>query len=519
MEKIYTVDLSTGRIEHREYDIRREKLYGRGLAVALLAAETPLKTGRYAPENALVFAPGLFAGCRAPSAGRMTVLAKGGETSIQVCNVTGNMPQKLGSLNVCAVVIKGADRDGNAVLHIGEDGAELLHMPELGALYTDDLVTALKSRFGREAAIVGTGMAGDMRMPLSTFFCTYPDGEPEYSCPRSGFGDIPGSKGLRAVVVTGSAYFSRECAAPEEFARTGKELASLIVRNEICGSALPAHGSITLLRLLKSGGAMEKSPPPPRVAASEKRPSSRKKNYCCAPMCVIGCLNRHSAADGATYDAPDQSELVAALKNCFGIYDEDFTRRLQRRLRSLCLVLPEFVTAARSYFAAKGLAPSQPALLALVDEIERGSKAGRLIGSRTEGIAAAFPDNPALRKLTDRPAITDEKSFTVKMDLAYEELTRVDDMTLMYRQIFVLENLGICMFAAFALVSSMEAVELLARLFRCKTGLSGVTGATLIADAANCLAAESAYTAANGAAAPQTNIPSFTKVLYRYFSR
>ena len=105
------------------------------------------------------------------------------------------------------------------------------------------------------------------------------------------------------------------------------------------------------------------------------------------------------------------------------------------------------------------------------------------------------------------------------MDLAYEELAGVGDMTLMYRQIFILENLGICMFAAFALVNSMEAAELLARLFRCKTGLSGVTGATLIADAANCLAAERAYAAANGAAAPQTNVPSFTKVLYRYFSR
>ena len=95
-------------------------------------------------ENALVFVPGLFAGCRAPSSGRMTILSKGGPSSVQVCNVTGNMPQKLGSLNVCALVVKGRDDDGNAVLHIGSGGAELLHMHELGGLYTDGVIGALK---------------------------------------------------------------------------------------------------------------------------------------------------------------------------------------------------------------------------------------------------------------------------------------------------------------------------------------------------------------------------------------
>ena len=521
MERIYSVDLSTGHVEQREYDIRREGLYGRGLALKLLADATPPGTDRYAPENALVFVPGLFAGCRAPSAGRMTILTKGSLSFVQVCNVTGNMPQKLGSLNVCALVVKGRDDDGNAVLHIGSGGAELLHMHELGGLYTDGVISVLKGRFGREAAIVGTGMAGDMRLPLSTFFCTYPDGEPEYNCPRSGFGDIPGSKGLRAVVVTGGGYFSRECGAPGEFARAGKELASIIVRNEVCGSALPSQGSKALLTLLGEGGTLERRRKRRTldVSSSGGIPTGRKKNYCCAPMCVVGCLNRHGADGGKCYDAPDQSELEAALKSCFAIDDGPFVSELQRRLRSLCLVLPEFVTAARSYFAATGLEPSRSGLLALVDEIERGSAVGRLVGSRTEGIAAAFPRNEALRSLTDSPAIADESHFKVKMALEYKNLPDVDDTELMYCQIFVLENLGLCMFTAFALVNSMEAVELLARLFRCKTGLHCVTGADLIAHAADCIDREREYAVANGAQAPRINVPAFTRVLYRYFSR
>lgn len=383
-------------------------------------------------------------------------------------------------------------------------------------------LAALKTRFGREAAIIGTGMTGDMRMPLATFFCTYPDGEPEYSCPRSGFGDIPGSKGLRAVVVTGQDYFSRKCADPEGFAKAGKELASLIVSNEICGGALPSQGSTVLLKLLKNGAAPERAPCEKRAAraASAVTPSvGGRKNYRCAPMCVIGCLNRHSAADGRSCSAPDQSELESALKSCFSIDDEAFALRLQQRLRSLCLVPPEFVTAARSYFAATGRAPSRQALLDLTDEIERGSEAGRLVGSRTEGIATAFPGNKALCAPTDRPTVADAKSFRVKMNLAYPSLSGVDNMTVMYRQIFVLENLGVCMFAAFALVNSMAAAELLARLFCCKTGIRGVTGDDLIAHAADCIAREREYAAANGALSSPPNVPSFTKVLYRYFSR
>ena len=64
-----------------------------------------------------------------------------------------------------------------------------------------------------------------------------------------------------------------------------------------------------------------------------------------------------------------------------------------------------------------------------------------------------------------------------------------------------------------------QAAELLARLFCCKTGIRGVTGDDLIAHAADCIAREREYAAANGALSSPPNVPSFTKVLYRYFSR
>lgn len=516
METIYIADLSAGQLTARPYDILAQGDYGRGLAHRLLEEYASPRAGRLDPDNALVLVPGLFAGCPAPSAGRMTLLAKGGVHSVQVCNLTGNMPQKLGSLDIAGVVIKGKDPRGGAVLHLSGEGAELLHMPELSGLHTQDMLDRLKARFGREAAIVGTGMAGDMGMSLSTVFCTYPDGEPEYNCPRNGFGDVPGSKGLRAVVVTGRDYFARTCADRPAFQAAGKELAVHILDNEICSGALPSYGSVTLIRLLQQQQLPQQPPTPPKQVPRAK--PGCKINYCCAPMCVIGCLNRHSASTGEHYASPDQSELATALKNCFGMEDNDFVLRLQDRLRSLCLVSPEFVTAARCYFAATDTAPSPQALLDLVDEMERGTPTGRLVASRAQGVADAFPHRPELQALVDRPAIADEGDFTVKLSRPSPRFQALSDLELLYCQIFLLENLGLCLFASFALVNSGKALSLLAKLYRYRTG-QAVTGDELILYAQQCIRRELDYLRRCGAPDPKTNVPAFTRVLYRYFSQ
>lgn len=516
MEKIYIVDLTTQTVQCRDYDIRTQKDYGRGLALRLLEETVPPHTGRLDADNAIIFVPGLLSGCCAPSTGRMTIMAKGSESSIDVRNLTGNMPQKLGSLGVCALVITGVSAEGGTVLHIDRDGVHLLRMPELMGRYTEQVVAALKERFGADAAMVGTGIAAERQYSLGTVFATYPDGEPEYNCPRNAFGDIVGSKGLKAVVVTCDAYFGRACAEDAALKAAGREITKLITENDICGGALPAYGSMTLIDLVERG---EVPPRKERECAPAAEKTGRRRNFCCAPMCVIGCLNRHSAVSGAWYDSPAQSELATALKNCFGFTDDDLMRRLQKRLRQLCLVSPEFVTAARCYFAAKEITPTPEGLLALVDEIEQDTEIGRLVASRAKGIAAAFPNNTALRALVDKPAIADEPDFQVKRAAGFDEFAAVSDMELMYDQIFVLENLGFCIFASFALVNNTRAMELMAELFRSRTGVENVSGAEMIRYAAECIRRECAYAEKNGAVHPRPNIPPFTRVLYRYFSK
>ncbi|MFQ9704028.1 MAG: hypothetical protein ACLR0U_21690 [Enterocloster clostridioformis] len=43
------------------------------------------------------------------------------------------------------------------------------------------------------------------------------------------------------MVVTGNGYFGRECRDRDNFFKTGKRLARIILESEVCGQALPAY--------------------------------------------------------------------------------------------------------------------------------------------------------------------------------------------------------------------------------------------------------------------------------------
>lgn len=524
MEKILVVDLTTKKVISQNYGVKSYGHYGRGLALDLIKKIVPSGAGRYSPENAIAFVPGLFTGCKVASSCRLMIMTKKDKNEgIQLSNTTGNLPQKMGSLSIAALVVKGKSKERNSILHISNEGVEILNMPELENTKTSYMMKKLKEKFGANAGIIAVGKTADMQMSLSTFVCTYPDGEPEYHCPRSGFGDVFGSKGLRSVVITGKKSFNRECCQKEEFLSTGKDFAKLIINNDICGGALPAYGSVTLIRLLKDKekvlASMKKKEVNSKKTKKENTCKTNKKvNFCCAPMCVIGCLNRHSMNDGQVYSSPDESEVHEALKASYGIDDYEYTKILRNKSYELGIVGTEFVTASKMYFEATGLLWSKGRILQLLDEIDNGTVIGRVVASRTHGISKLFSEKKNLVLLLDRKAIDDEEDFKVSINKFSDELKDISDMDLLYAQIFALENLGFCIFSSFATVNNQEAFELMTKLFTYKTGIN-VTPIELINYARNCMEMEMEYERGNSTNSIQKNIPPFTKVLYRYFAK
>ena len=490
-EFILHIDLTTEKCRKEPYEFKKGVPYGRGLAAKLIEDHTGLETDRYDSENVIVLTPGLLVGCKTPSGNRMFIgTAEGKGRGLQLCNTTGNMPQKLGSLGLAGIVITGKASAPNTVIHLDETGVAFERCPELAKSHAGEIVHALRNKYSHGSAVLGICETGVRRMSLASFFCTYPEGSPEYHSPRSGFGDVFGAKNLKALVVDAKGSFLRECAHPDAYWEYSKQLTRVITQDEICGDALPGYGSITLLKILKSGRTLDGMEPRKeqkhgvRKATTPIEKKRQRINYTCAPMCAIGCLNRHSDYEGRQYSSPAESEVNAALVNCFGLSDYDLATAIQRKATDICIVGTEFVTAAKVFAEAT--------------DIEHGEK--------------------HLLEWLDKEAIDDEHLFQIQMNNAYPALANLSGLELLYAQIFVLENLGLCIFTSFALLDNPESFELLAKMTEERTGVK-VTPEELILDARECIQKERELKERRWKAAQKMDIPPFTKVLYRYFDR
>lgn len=521
MPYIIVVDLTTETIERYEIECQD---YGRGLAVRLLIEHTPEKCPRLGSENALVITPGLLTGAPVPCANRATVASRDDDaTGLLVGSITGDLPQKMASLQIAAIVIKGRSKAGDKVLYVDDNNMELHYMPGLRGKDCGEVVDAIRMRWGEDSAAIGCGPAADGCLPISSMFATYPAGEPRFSCPRSSFGDVPASKGLRAVVIHHRKYFEAGCSNRELVQLKGKQLARYIVNDPICGGALPGLGSITLLHLLKNKECI-----PEALLKKQRRgmksagSSDRKVNYCCAPMCVIGCLNKHSTDSGQLYSAPDESEVRAAVEHCF--QDSLSAEEMNSCALSLTDIgmrlginIKELVYTISLYLEAIHEIPSVDCIQALAEELRQGTLTGRVLGGGTAEVCRLFRDNEALEKKVTKPAVHKEHQYQLKMDRTVDcSAEGISDLELLYREIFLFENLGICIFSSFALLNKAETLQILADLYTCKTGRQ-VTVGELLTYSAKCLNAEEELRRRVRDKAAMRSIPEFVKVLYCYF--
>ncbi len=334
------------------------------------------------------------------------------------------------------------------MIYIGKDKLEIRNI-NVDENYVSNIISEIKTSYGNDCSIIGTGPAADVMMPISTLFSTYPEGYPEYYCSRNGFGDIWGSKNLKAVVIDNDKYFESECFDKQKFSIESKKLSKIIISNPICGQALPGNGSITLIKLLKdkSNIAVIKS----NVALTKiesKNASHKKINKTCSPLCVVGCLNRHCKNNEEAFSAPAESEVNAALQHCYNIEDVSFAKKLNSKAFELGIDSTEFVFSTNIYFKAINKRPSKNDIYNLLNEIESNTILGKIIGSKTSGIYNMFIENRELRSLVTKPVINEEKKFNISVDKFFEEFKDVDDLELMYRQIFLLENMGFCIFTS-----------------------------------------------------------------------
>lgn len=518
MGKIVRIDLSNYEVSSVQHTPGFRNS-GKALAASLIMGNVPASAEYLSEENCIALVPGLLTGTQAPSTGRITIAAqKSNGSGIKSINAAGPFSQKLASMGIDAALICGTSEKRNAVIHI-RDGEVAIHAIDgIRNMKVSEAIGLLRERWGDDTSIIGVGPAGERVIPLASIFSTYSRGKPEYYCSRGGMGDIFGYKGIKAIAVTSGKHFSAEVKDEEAFRAASKRLGKLIVSNPVCGGALPAYGSITLIQMMKQGKKFINAPVQKANGiklCSGTKATGEKLNKNCAPNCVIGCLNRHS--DGkAAYSSPAESEAIAACRHLFNIENNEFVTKLNKRCFESGIDTMEFLFSSAMLLCATDTAVSEQQLEAYVGDLENMTTIGRVLGSGTSNIRALFAENRELEGMVTRPSFMEESRFNVSVPYKAAGCEDISDLEYLYAYMSASGNLGLCLFSSFALLEAENGMDILAELATAKCGVPA-TPEQLIRGAMEGLYEQKLWEENAHTVNISSFIPEFVKVLYRYF--
>ena len=523
MNKIIYINLTNGDIEQEIFDIEKNMEYGRGLAVYLIEKNVTDNVDRFDGENAIVMVPGICSGTLVPSTGRITIASKKNKSEgIQFANLGGAFSQKLASLDIAAVVIKGINTHENpAVLVFSENSIYINKTFNLKECEVSNTIKIIRKNIGAETAIIGIGPAGEHMLPLSSLFSTYTEGKiPEYHCSRGAMGDIFGAKGIKAIVVKNKNYFKASVFDKEGISRYSKVLGKIIVKHPVCGEALPGYGSITFMKMLKQDKNIKVPSFNNKIGCDKIKTTNSINNInkTCSPICVIGCLNRHLKEGDSLYSSPAESEVYAALKESLNIDDKKFASELNKKAFELGLDSVEFVFTSALYFKANNMSAEKKDIIDILEEIKKLSVLGRLIASKTLGVYNFYKDKKELKELVTKPSVYEENKFNIFIKSKPEIFSNIEDLDYLYSMIITLGNFGICLFSAFALIENEYILNILSNIFYCKTGVK-TNPSEIVNYSLKCLERERKYEANAKVKSVEKTIPEFVKVLYRYFDK
>lgn len=200
--KILHVDLSTGdiRIETPPAELYRLLVGGRALVAYLLLRDLPPGTDPLAPENLLIFAPGILQGSNLPAAGRHGVGGKSPLTgAIASSEAGGWWGHEFKRAGFDALVVRGrAEKPVYLWIHDGE--AEIRPAAHLWGQATLPTQEAIRRELGDERVrIAQIGPAGENRVRYAAIMH-----DVNRAAGRNGLGALMGSKNLKAVAVRGT---------------------------------------------------------------------------------------------------------------------------------------------------------------------------------------------------------------------------------------------------------------------------------------------------------------------------
>ncbi|HEX16576.1 MAG TPA: hypothetical protein ENF44_05590 [Deltaproteobacteria bacterium] len=196
-DRILKIDLTSGKAvtEGLPQEIKHRFIGGRGFGAWYLYKELRPGADPLAPDNKLLFLPGVLAGTVAPGFSRWIVVTKSPLTGCYARSVGGG---KFGAAIKIAgydfIVVEGrAERP--VYVYIDKEGVKILDAGDLWGLDTQETQKNLWERHGRKTHIACIGPAGERLVRFAAII------HERRAAARCGVGTVMGAKNLKAIAV------------------------------------------------------------------------------------------------------------------------------------------------------------------------------------------------------------------------------------------------------------------------------------------------------------------------------
>ncbi len=381
------------------------RLGGRALLDRILIDEVEPTCAPLGPENKLIFAPGLLVGHRLSSCDRISIGGKSPLTGgIKESNAGGRTGYQLAHLGIKALIVEGQPQDGGLwLIHLSTEGARFEKADNLAGSGVYQTTAELLDRYGPKVAISLIGPGAEMELAAAGIQNVDKDGVPSRIAARGGLGSVMHSKGLKAIIIDASG------GANPDLADKGAFLAAQKVYNKALLGHPQTHtyaeyGTAAMTSMCNAYGGL-----PTRNFSSGQfdkadnlsgehmrdllleRGGESETTHACMNGCVIRCSNVFAGPDGKAIVSPLEYETIGLLGSNLGIAELDAVARLNWEANDLGIDSIE-LGAALGVAAEAGVLDfgDGERALELVDEIRKGTRLGRILGSGADAVGREY---------------------------------------------------------------------------------------------------------------------------------
>lgn len=396
MGTIIRVNLTEKKVTKEPVKEKYEQLGGRALTSNILLDEVDPGCEPLGNRNKLVFAPGLLGGSYLSSSSRISIGGKSPLTGgIKESNAGGVTALAMSKLGIKAIILEGENKESSIeYLYIDKESIELRPADMIGK-GTYETAKILRNRYGKNAALILIGPAGERGLTSAGITNTDVQGRPSRFCGRGGLGAVMGKKGLKAIVIDphdakGVTYHDRKA-----FMDLNKELVKIIRENPATGETYPKFGTAAMATRTNSLNALptrnfrqgyfesvDKIEGENLYKIICDRGGEGETTHSCMPGCVIKCSNVYPDESGVEMVAPLEYETIGLMGSNCGIGSLDEIARLNYICNDLGLDTIE-MGAAIGVVMDQGMASfgDSKAAERLLHEVEEDTILGRVLGN------------------------------------------------------------------------------------------------------------------------------------------